>query len=100
MVNDQFVLKFLNPHVAADHNMIERFTHELRYARKVTHENVIRIYDLVAIGKSFAISMEYFPSHSLADELRKNKGKTFDIKPITTPDEDLKAILCYLKKIL
>ncbi len=80
MVNDQFVLKFLNPHVAADHNMIERFTHELRYARKVTHENVIRIYDLVAIGKSFAISMEYFPSHSLADELRKNKGKTFDIK--------------------
>ncbi len=80
MVNDEFVLKFLNPHVAADHNMIERFKHELRYARKVTHENVIRIYDLVAIGESFAISMEYFPSHSLADELRKKKGKTFDVQ--------------------
>ncbi len=80
VVNDQFALKFLSPHVAADHNMIERFTHELRYARKVTHENVIRIYDLIAIGKSFAISMEYFPSHSLADELRKNKGETFDIQ--------------------
>jgi len=80
MVNDQFVLKFLNPHVAADHNMIERFKHELRYARKVTHENVIRIYDLVAIGESFAISMEYFPSHSLADELRKKKGKAFDVQ--------------------
>jgi HEAT repeat protein len=79
VVNDQLILKFLNPHVAADQNMIERFTHELRYARKITHENIIRIYDLVAIGQSYAISMEYFPSHSLADELRKNKGKSFNI---------------------
>jgi serine/threonine-protein kinase len=73
MVNDQFILKFLNPHVAADQNMIERFMHELRYARKITHENIIRIYDLVTIGSSYAISMEYFPSHSLADELRQRK---------------------------
>ncbi|HEC20615.1 MAG TPA: serine/threonine protein kinase, partial [Gammaproteobacteria bacterium] len=65
MVGDQFILKFLNPHVAADHSMIERFMHELRYARKITHENIIRIYDLVTIDQSYAISMEYFPSHSL-----------------------------------
>lgn len=80
MVNDQFILKFLKPHVAADHNMIERFTHELRYARKITHENVIRIYDLITIDESYAISMEYFPSHSLADEIRSSKGKKFDIQ--------------------
>jgi len=80
MVNDQLILKFLKPHVASDHNMIERFTHELRYARKITHENVIRIYDLITINDSYAISMEYFPSHSLADEIRHNKGKTFDIQ--------------------
>lgn len=73
MVGDQFILKFLNPHVAADQNMIERFMHELRYARKITHENIIRIYDLVTINESYAISMEYFPSHSLADELREFK---------------------------
>jgi HEAT repeat protein len=73
MVGDEFILKFLNPHVAADQNMIERFMHELRYARKITHENIIRIYDLVTIDKSYAISMEYFPSHSLADELRDRK---------------------------
>jgi len=73
MVGDQFILKFLNPHVAADQSMIERFMHELRYARKITHENIIRIYDLVTIEQSYAISMEYFPSHSLADELNKRK---------------------------
>lgn len=82
MVGDEFILKFLNPHVAADHNMIERFMHELRYARKITHENIIRIYDLVTIGTSYAISMEYFPSHSLADEFRNNKKQktVFDVQ--------------------
>jgi len=81
MVGDQFILKFLNPHVAADQNMIERFMHELRYARKITHENIIRIYDLVTIDQSYAISMEYFPSHSLADELnkRKKQKQTFEV---------------------
>jgi serine/threonine-protein kinase len=81
MVGDQFILKFLNPQMATDQSMIERFMHELRYARKITHENIIRIYDLVTIGQSYAISMEYFPSHSLADELRDNakEQKYFNI---------------------
>lgn len=81
MVGDEFILKFLNPQFAADQNMIERFMHELRYARKITHENIIRIYDLVTVGDSYAISMEYFPSHSLADELREHKKRhtTFDL---------------------
>jgi serine/threonine protein kinase len=59
--------------VASDQHMIKRFMQELRYARKVTHENVIRIYDFITFGKSYAISMEYFPGHSLADELAPKK---------------------------
>lgn len=70
MVGEEIILKFLNPQVALDENMIKRFIHELRYARRISHENVIRIYDFLTLGKSYAISMEYFPSHSLADELR------------------------------
>jgi serine/threonine-protein kinase len=66
MVRDEIVLKFLRPHVAADENAIQRFVQELRYARRITHENVIRIHDFIAIGASYAISMEYFPSRSLA----------------------------------
>ncbi|MEJ2380814.1 MAG: HEAT repeat domain-containing protein [Gammaproteobacteria bacterium] len=73
VVNDQLILKFLHPHLSQDDNMIKRFIQELRYARKVTHENVIRIYDFITLGKSFAISMEYFPGHSLADELAGKK---------------------------
>ncbi|NJL27283.1 MAG: serine/threonine protein kinase, partial [Thermoanaerobaculia bacterium] len=70
IVQDEIILKFLGPKFALDRGMIERFKHELRLARKITHQNVIRIYDLISFGHSFAISMEYFDSHSLATELR------------------------------
>jgi eukaryotic-like serine/threonine-protein kinase len=70
MIHEDVILKILNPQVAIGDEMIKRFIQELRYARKVTHENVIRIYDILAIGHSYAISMEYFTSHTLADEVQ------------------------------
>jgi len=70
-VSEDIILKFLNREVALDDNMIERFKHELRYARRITHENVIRIHELLTLKKSYAISMEYFSSHSLSDELKQ-----------------------------
>jgi len=69
MVQEQLILKFLNPQMAADAEMIQRFIHELRYARRVTHENVIRIHDFLYIEKAYAISMEYFPSHDLSADI-------------------------------
>lgn len=73
MVNEDIVLKFLNASMSSDENIIKRFVHELRYARKVTHENIIRIYDFITFGNSYAISMEYFASHSLAYEMKLHK---------------------------
>ena len=69
IVHELLILKFLHPHIAADAHMIERFIRELRYARRVTHENVIRLYDFVQIGHTYAIAMEYFPSHTLQAEI-------------------------------
>ena len=71
MVKEQIILKFLNPRVASDESVVKRFVHELRYARKITHENVIRIYDFITFNNAYAISMEYFASHSLGVELKK-----------------------------
>jgi serine/threonine-protein kinase len=73
VVHEEIILKFLKPHVAADEGVIKRFIHELRYARKITHENVIRIYDFITFGKSYAISMAYFRSHPLSAELRRGE---------------------------
>ena len=49
--------------------MLQRFTRELRISRMITHRNIIRIYDFIEIRGNYAISMEYFPSHTLAAEL-------------------------------
>ena len=73
MVSEEIVLKFLNPQMASDETVIQRFIHELRYARRITHENVIRLYDFITFGKSYAISMEYFDSHSFSFELKSTK---------------------------
>src|SRR5262252_7824020 len=68
VVNEAIILKFLHASLAADARLIKGFIRELRYARKITHENVIRIYDFLSIGGAYAISMEYFPSHTLSSE--------------------------------
>ncbi len=69
VVDERLVLKFLNPNVSQDEEMLKRFVHELRYSRKITHRNVIRIYDFLFIRGNYAISMEYFPSHTLGNEV-------------------------------
>ncbi len=73
VVDDRLILKFLNPNVASDEEMMKRFVHELRYSRKITHKNVIRIYDFLYMGGGYAISMEYFPSHTLGTEIANEK---------------------------
>jgi eukaryotic-like serine/threonine-protein kinase len=73
VVDDRLILKFLNSNVSEDEEMMKRFVHELRYSRKITHHNVIRIYDFLQIQGIYAISMEYFPSHTLGAEIVNEK---------------------------
>jgi serine/threonine-protein kinase len=73
VVDEQLILKFLNQNVSSDEEMMKRFVHELRYSRKITHRNVIRIYDFLHLQGAYAISMEYFPSHTLSGEIPDSK---------------------------
>ena len=73
VVEERLILKFLNANVSSDEEMLKRFVHELRYSRRITHKNVIRIYDFLYIGGVYAISMEYFPSHTLGTEIANEK---------------------------
>ncbi len=78
VVGERLILKFLNPNVANDEEMLQRFVHELRFSRKITHRNVIRIYDFLHLSGSYAISMEYFPSHTLGAEVAGKKPLPVD----------------------
>ncbi len=77
VVDEQLILKFLNPNVSSDEEMMKRFVHELRYSRMITHKNVIRIYDFLHLQGAYAISMEYFPSHTLSGEIPDSKPMPF-----------------------
>jgi serine/threonine-protein kinase len=73
IVGERLVLKFLNKNIATDEEMMQRFVHELRNSRKITHRNVIRLYDFMYLRGLYAISMEYFPSRPLGAELIKRE---------------------------
>jgi len=77
VVDEHLILKFLNPSVSSDEETMKRFVHELRYSRMITHKNVIRIYDFLHMQGAYAISMEYFPSHTLSGEIPDNKPMDF-----------------------
>jgi serine/threonine-protein kinase len=78
VVDERLILKFLNPNVSSDEEMMKRFVHELRYSRMITHKNVIRIYDFLHLQGAYAISMEYFPSHTLSGEIPNNQPMAFE----------------------
>jgi len=79
MVGESLILKFMHPELTADADSRERFTREVKYSRKVSHHNVIRIHDLLIKDNLCAISMEYFESRGVDELLRE--VKCFKVKP-------------------
>jgi serine/threonine-protein kinase len=65
LVQVEIALKLFHPQVVEDESALARFIHEVRCARRISHDNVIRIYDFLTLGPLHAISMEYFPSEPL-----------------------------------
>ncbi len=64
-------LKFLPEALASDADALERFRNEVRTARRVSHANVCRVYDVgEAEGQPF-LSMEYVDGEDLASLLRR-----------------------------
>jgi len=70
-IKEKLALKLLNPAISTDEKMIERFRNELKLARKISHRNVCRMYDLgEAEGKRY-IAMEYVPGEDLKSSMRR-----------------------------
>ncbi len=76
-LKEQVALKTIRPEIAADERAIARFKREIHLARRVTHPNVCRIFDLfrhqpegTARPVTF-LSMELLRGQTLADRLRR-----------------------------
>ena len=71
IVREEMVLKVLSPQLSMDENMIRRFVQELKFTRRISHPNVIRIYDLLDLESAHAISMEFFGGRDLGTVLKQ-----------------------------
>ncbi|MGB2906934.1 MAG: protein kinase [Candidatus Aminicenantaceae bacterium] len=72
-VNEKVALKLIRPEIAFDAHTIERFSNELRLARKVTHRNICRLYDLGEHGKLHFITMEYVAGQDFKRMIRMSR---------------------------
>lgn len=64
-------LKFLPEEASRDENLLERFKNEVRVARRVSHPNVCRVYDVGEIDGNTFFTMEYVDGEDLASLLRR-----------------------------
>ena len=68
----EIALKIIRGESSGDPSVLKRFKQELLLARRITHKNVVRIYDLgEARGIKF-FTMELIDGESLKDEIRKD----------------------------
>jgi len=70
-IEERVAVKLLKPEIAADENMIRRFKNELKLARKITHKNVCRMYDINEHENIKYITMEYVPGEDLKSSIRR-----------------------------
>lgn len=69
-VGEEVALKLVRPEIATDKKMIERFSRELRTARKISHRNICRMFDLGEDKGTRFITMEYVRGEDLKSMIR------------------------------
>jgi eukaryotic-like serine/threonine-protein kinase len=70
-IREHVALKVLNPEIASDEGIIERFRNELKLARRISHRHVCRMFDLGRAEDTTFISMEYVSGEDLKTLLRR-----------------------------
>ncbi|HXQ29840.1 MAG TPA: protein kinase [Gemmatimonadales bacterium] len=70
-LQETVAIKTLRPEaMAGESAALERFRQEIRLARKITHRNVVRTYDLGETDGLYYLTMEYVEGASLKDLIR------------------------------
>ncbi|MCG7853722.1 MAG: protein kinase, partial [Methanosarcinaceae archaeon] len=78
-VHEEVALKIINPYVAADKQIIERFRNELKFARKIRHKHVCQMFDLGEDEGTLFITMEYVAGEDLKSFLRRSGKLTLEM---------------------
>ena len=72
-IKEKVALKLLRPEITLDKEAVERFSNELKLARKISHRNVCRMYDLGRAEGTTFITMEFVPGEDLKSFIHRAK---------------------------
>ena len=65
-LDELIAVKMLLPEFVEEAGMLERFRREVKLARRVTHKNVARVFDIGEHGSSKYLTMEYIEGETLS----------------------------------
>ena len=71
-IKEKIALKLIKLEIAKDKNTIERFSNELKIARKIRHKNVCAMFDLGEEKGTHFITMEFVPGQDLKGLIRQS----------------------------
>jgi len=74
-MNRNVALKVLHPKWLSDEEFPQRFLLEARLVGKMSHPNLLQIYDVSQVGKYLYFSMEYVNGPSVEDIIKRDKSK-------------------------
>ncbi len=72
-IHEDVAIKLIKPEIAVDKKTIERFSNELKLARKIRHKNVCQMFDLGEAEGIHFITMEYVQGEDLKSFIRRAK---------------------------
>ncbi|HVX69322.1 MAG TPA: Stk1 family PASTA domain-containing Ser/Thr kinase [Mycobacteriales bacterium] len=84
-------VKVLHAHLAGDRETLARFEREARAAARLSHPNVVAVYDQGTDGDRPFLVMEYVPGATLRQVLR-DRGKLSPAETLTVMDHVLAAL--------
>ncbi|MEY3846914.1 MAG: hypothetical protein RJA66_1181 [Actinomycetota bacterium] len=67
----QVAIKVIHPHLANDQNFQEKFVVEAKTAAKLSHPNLVNVFDQGTEGSTTYLVMEYVPGITLRDALNE-----------------------------
>ena len=70
-IGEKIALKLIRPEALLDRKTVERFTNELKLARKIRHKNICQMFDLGEDQGTRYITMEYIHGEDLKQLIRK-----------------------------
>lgn len=91
VLNRFVAIKILHPQFTGDETFVSRFHREAQGAAKLSHSNIVNIYDVNSCDGQYYIVMEYIKGETLKDKIKREAPMPID-KVIQISREITKAL--------